>query len=79
MSDESKRAMLAALTGMASRGRRSALDDKLPEGKRGGLTIIVMGGEAPEVQPEPPAEELVSEEEIPALEFEDDDEDDDMM
>lgn len=78
MSDESKRAMLAALTGMASRGRRSALDDKLPEGKRGGLTIIVMGGEAPEVQASAP-EELEPEEEIPALEFEDDDEDDDMM
>jgi hypothetical protein len=78
VSDESKRAMLAALTGMASRGKRSALDDRLPEGKRGGLTIIVMGGgETPEVQSAP--EELEPEEEIPALEFEDDDEDDDMM
>jgi hypothetical protein len=69
--------MLAALTGMASRGRRSALDDKLPEGKRGGLTIIVMGGGEPEV--ETPDEEpmLDAEEEIPALEF--DDEDDDEM
>jgi hypothetical protein len=70
--------MLAALTGMASRGRRSALDDKLPEGKRGGLTIIVMGGGEPEVEAadEEPAPEL--EEEIPALEFDDDEDDDEM-
>lgn len=70
--------MLAALTGMASRGRRSALDDKLPEGKRGGLTIIVMGGGEPVV--ETPDEDPMPEreEEIPALEFEDDEDDDEM-
>jgi hypothetical protein len=70
--------MLAALTGMASRGRRSALDDKLPEGKRGGLTIIVMGGGEPKVETpdEEPMPEL--EEEIPALEFDDDEDDDEM-
>lgn len=68
--------MLAALTGMASRGRRSALDDKLPEGKRGGLTIIVMGGGEPEAADEEPMPEL--EEEVPVLEFEDDEDDDEM-
>lgn len=68
--------MLAALTGMASRGRRSALDDKLPEGKRGGLTIIVMGGGEPEAADEEPMPE--PEEEVPVLEFEDDEDDDEM-
>lgn len=78
MSDGSKRAMLAALTGMASRGRRSALDDKLPEGKRGGLTIIVMGGGEPEVEAADEEPMPEPEEEVPVLEFEDDEDDDEM-
>lgn len=52
MSD--KRALLAALDGMASKARRSSLGDRLPPEKRGGLTIIVVGGE----QEESPAEEI---------------------
>lgn len=77
MSD-SKRAMLAALSGLASRGRRSGIDSKLPEEKRGGLTIIVVGGD--ESTPES-AEQEIEEvpEEAPALELEDEDEDDDEM
>jgi len=69
-----RRAMLAALSGLASRGRRSALDDKLPEDKRGGLTIIIGGGPV-EVEPEEgETEEALEEEaEAPALEEEDDD------
>lgn len=69
-----RRAMLAALAGLASRGRRSALDDKLPEDKRGGLTIIIGGGPV-EVEPaEGEAEKALEDEaEAPALEEEDDD------
>lgn len=69
-----RRAMLAALSGLASRGRRSALDDKLPEDKRGGLTIIIGGGPV-EVEPEEgEAEEALEDEaEAPVLEEEDDD------
>lgn len=56
MSD--RETMLAALEGMSSRARRSSLDAKLPEGKRGGLTIIVVapkGDESDEVEPTDPA------------------------
>lgn len=71
-----RRAMLAALSGLASRGRRSALDDKLPEDKRGGLTIIIGGGPV-EVEPEEgEAEEAEGEAEMPMPE---EDEDDDFM
>lgn len=45
--------MLAALEGMSSRASRSRLDGKLPEGKRGGLTIIVV---SPKDEPEEMAE-----------------------
>lgn len=55
MSD--RETMLAALEGMSSRARRSSLDAKLPEGKRGGLTIIVVApkGEPEEAEPTDPA------------------------
>lgn len=74
--------MIAALEGLSTRGRRSALDDKLPEGKRGGLTIIIA---APKGEEEPPsgesevppvledASEAMPEDEM--LEAEDEDED----
>lgn len=54
MSD--RETMLAALEGMSSRARRSSLDAKLPEDKRGGLTIIVVAPKGDEeAEPTDPA------------------------
>lgn len=55
MSD--RETMLAALEGLSSRARRSPLDAKLPEGKRGGITIIVVAPKGEEEQ-EPESPEL---------------------
>ncbi len=73
-----RRAMLAALSGLASRGRRSSLDDKLPEDKRGGLTIII-GGSPVEVEPEEGEAEEAPEDAAEAVALEEEDEDDDYM
>lgn len=51
--------MLAALEGLSGRARRSSLDSKLPEGKRGGLTIIVVAPKGDEEGEDEPADPML--------------------